>query len=89
MPDPTYEHLVVPICPEISDKDSASLASGIAAKIINARTAEGWEFVQLTSMETMIKPGCIGMLLGRSSELVAFSVAVFRRPREERAVRKF
>jgi hypothetical protein len=77
--DSRWKYIVVPIRPGVEEGASCEMAAGLAQKTINSHAGQGWEFVELSSMQVDVKPGCLGMLFGRKHEIEVMSVAVFRR----------
>lgn len=61
--------------------EGAGLVSKQLEEVIEANTAEGWEFVGVTHTNIHSGPGCIPSLFGRRAVNVVYDQVVFRRPR--------
>ena len=78
-----YEYKCVPGPIGISGnigKNTHKEAVALYENLINANASEGWEFVQIDSIESELKPGCLGGLLGQKADRAIIKLLVFKRP---------
>jgi hypothetical protein len=70
---------VMPFIGRINSKQSANDVSDQLEALINEGAANGLEFVQLSSVNIEVKPGCIAGLLGAKESYTRFDMAIFRK----------
>lgn len=58
-------------------KQSANEVIAPVAQIIQREAAGGWKFVNMYDMPIMVKPGCLGKLLGNAGDVVYYYMMVF------------
>lgn len=47
--------------------------------IINDMSAQGWDFVELATIDIIVPPGCLGRLLGAGNSSYGMDQLIFRR----------
>lgn len=78
-----YEYHIVPFLGEAKDRDSRS-AQRVAEQLkatIDANIGNGWEFYRIDQVQILVRPGCLGSLLGGREATVALDQVIFRRAR--------
>ncbi len=80
---PRYEYLVVPFIGEVKtgffSKEGPETASRQLQTLINNYAQQGWDFDQLGQITILVKPGCLGALMGREASPVMFDQVIFRK----------
>ena len=60
--------------------DEAQLAADRVGRLVAEMAAEGWDFYRVETVGVLVRPGCLGPLLGQTSAEKTCYLAVFRRP---------
>lgn len=80
-----YNYKCVPFIATIKQgffsTDNANTIASQLESIINTNAVDGWEFYGVYQVQTLVKPGCLGALLGKSEVAIPYDVVTFRRPR--------
>jgi hypothetical protein len=77
-----YQYIAVPFAGVTKAKDAqpgVTLGKQLT-DLINKMSADGWEYYRLDHVSVVIKQGCLATLLGVSSTVRTYDLAIFRRP---------
>jgi len=79
-----YIYKCVPVADVIDTgkqgKDLHSYAVSTYEKAINDAASGGWEFVNIDTVTSIQKPGCLAGLFGAKAEVVTFKLLIFKKP---------
>lgn len=71
---------VLPFVPSVTDANPTHSAAAQLQELVDEMAAEGWRFVTLTSMQTVVKPtGCAAFGQNNGSEMVSLQLVVFQK----------
>ena len=77
------EHKVVPFVGQIKggffSKEGPEVASQQLADVINSHVRQGWDFVEVSHINILVQPGCIGGFLGQKASTVVYDQVIFRK----------
>lgn len=78
-----YDYLVVPFVGHVKggvfSQEGPETASRQLQDLINGHSQQGWEFDQVAQINIMVKPGCLGGLMGREATVIVFDQVIFRK----------
>lgn len=60
-------------------KDSAGTIASQLESVINANAVGGWEFYGVYQVQTLVKPGCFGSLIGGTEVAIPYDIVTFRK----------
>jgi hypothetical protein len=71
---------VVPFVPQVTDVNPAGSAASELQSLINTIQSQGWEFVNLSSMQTAVKPtGCNQAQNKGQASIVNIQLLIFKK----------
>jgi hypothetical protein len=77
-----YRYHVVPFMGVIKggmfSTENAQTVSSQLQSLIDHYARQGWEFHSLAKADVLVKPGCLGSLLGHSAAFLTFDQVIFR-----------
>ncbi len=74
-----YQYRVVPFMGRMKGSGSANDVSKQLESVINTETRDGWEFLQLGSVDIQVSPGCLASLFGSKVSYMSYDQVIFRR----------
>lgn len=80
-----YDYKCVPFIATVKgglfSKDNAYTIASQLESVIKTTAVDGWEFYGVYQVQTLVKPGCLGSLLGKEEAAIPYDVATFRKPK--------
>lgn len=61
-------------------KDDAGTIASQLESIIKSTAVGGWEFYGVYQVQTLVKPGCLGAIMGQKEAAIPYDVVTFRKP---------
>lgn len=81
----SYDYKCVPFIASVKgglfSKDNAGTISSQLESVTNTTALGGWEFYGVYQVQTLVKPGCLGSLLGKEEVAIPYDVVTFRKPK--------
>ncbi len=78
-----YDYKCVPFIATVKaglfSKDNAGTIASQLESLIKSNAVEGWEFYGAYQVQTLVKPGCLGSLLGKTEGAIPYDVVTFRK----------
>ena len=69
---------VIPFIGKVKGNQTAKVASDQLEALINEGSKNGLEFVQLSSVNIEVQPGCLAALFGAKVSYARFDMAIFK-----------
>ena len=80
-----YEYKCVPFIASVKSglfsKDDAGTISSQLESVIRANAVDGWELYGVYQVQTLVKPGCFGAILGQKEAAIPYDIVTFRKPK--------
>lgn len=80
-----YEYKCVPFIATVKagffSKDNAGTIASQLESLIKDNAVGGWEFYGVYQVQTLVKPGCLGSLLGKTEGAIPYDLVTFRKPK--------
>lgn len=78
-----YDYKCVPFIATVKggffSKDNAGTIASQLESVINVNAVGGWEFYGVYQVQTLVKPGCLGSLIGRTEVAIPYDLVTFRK----------
>ncbi len=78
---PSYQYQVVPFVGDAAegDRQAAAKVAKQLQGLIDKVVATGWEFYRVDQVQIVVRPGCLGALIGMRPTTMALDMVTFRR----------
>lgn len=80
-----YDYKCIPFIASVKgglfSKDNAGTIASQLESIIKAGATDGFEFYGVYQVQTLVKPGCLGSLMGKSEIAIPYDIVTFRKPK--------
>ncbi len=78
-----YDYRCVPFIASVKagffSKDNAGTIASQLEATIRQNAVDGWEFYGVFQVQTLVKPGCLGSLLGKEEVAIPYDIVTFRK----------